>query len=115
MKSDVYGFGVVLLELLTGLRAIDCNRPEGQNNLVNWLRPKLLNKRKLKSIMDPKLGEQYPMKAAQELAQLTLKCLRQDHNSRPSMKEVVELLQQIEAMGASSTSSSSRNAARRAS
>ncbi|KAK9990008.1 hypothetical protein SO802_024993 [Lithocarpus litseifolius] len=47
VKSDVYVFGVVLLEMLTGLRALDPSRPSGQQNLVEWLKPSLSNKRKL--------------------------------------------------------------------
>ncbi|KAL0431055.1 UNVERIFIED_CONTAM: putative serine/threonine-protein kinase PIX13, partial [Sesamum radiatum] len=43
VKSDVYGFGVVLLEMLTGLRALDTRRPSGQHNLVDWLKPLLSN------------------------------------------------------------------------
>uniref|UniRef100_A0A0D6R2L3 non-specific serine/threonine protein kinase n=1 Tax=Araucaria cunninghamii TaxID=56994 RepID=A0A0D6R2L3_ARACU len=38
-KSDVYGFGVVLLEMLSGLRAVDTNRPAGHHKLVEWAAP----------------------------------------------------------------------------
>ncbi|KAM3743664.1 hypothetical protein ACB098_07G163900 [Castanea mollissima] len=41
VKSDVYGFGVVLVEILTGLRAVDTNRPSGKQNLVDWVKPYL--------------------------------------------------------------------------
>ncbi|KAI6690658.1 hypothetical protein NL676_027486 [Syzygium grande] len=41
VKSDVYGFGVVLLEMLTGLQALDPERPSGRQNLVEWARPSL--------------------------------------------------------------------------
>lgn len=36
-KTDVYAFGVVLLELITGQKAIDRNRPQGEENLVLWV------------------------------------------------------------------------------
>ncbi|XP_062143611.1 probable serine/threonine-protein kinase PIX13 [Alnus glutinosa] len=98
VKSDVYGFGVVLLELLTGLRALDTKRPNGQQNLVDWRKPCLSSKAKLKTIMDTRMEGQYSSKAAMQAAQLTLKCLAFDPINRPSMKEVVEVLEGIEAM-----------------
>lgn len=116
MKSDVYGFGVVLLEIMTGLRALDTKRPNGEQNLVEWLRPVLSQKRKLKNIMDIRIEGQYSSKAMLQAAQLTLKCLESDPKSRPSMKEVLEALEQIEAIkdkekpkGTKSASGSSRS------
>ncbi|TMW91031.1 probable serine/threonine-protein kinase PIX13 [Solanum lycopersicum] len=98
VKSDVYGFGVVVLELLTGLRALDTKRPNRQEKLVDWVKPMLSNKRKLKSIMDARMEGQYSSKAATLAAQITLKCLEVDPKNRPSMKEVMNVLEQIEAM-----------------
>jgi serine/threonine protein kinase len=98
VKSDVYGFGVVLLELLTGLRALDTKRPNGQQTLVEWRKPCLSSKAKLKTIMDTRMEGQYSSKAAMQAAKLTLNCLAFDPKSRPSMKEVVEVLEGIEAM-----------------
>jgi len=96
VNSDVYGFGVVLLEMLTGLRTLDMNRPKGQQNLVEWAKPCLSNKKKLKTIMDPRIDGQYSLKAAYELAQLTLKCIVLDPKARPCMNEAVEVLQKVE-------------------
>ncbi|GMI89800.1 hypothetical protein like AT1G76360 [Hibiscus trionum] len=98
VKSDVYGFGVVLLEMLTGLRALDTNRPSGEHNLVEWAKHSLTEKRKLKKIMDPRLEEQYPIKAALQAGALILKCLESDPRSRPSMEEVLDALQKINAI-----------------
>ncbi|KAJ7944060.1 Protein kinase [Quillaja saponaria] len=98
VKSDVYGFGVVLLEMLTGLRALDTKRPSGQQNLVEWIKPYLSRKKKLKTIIDVRIEGQYSSKAASQAGQLTLKCLEPDPRSRPSMKDVVESLEKIEAI-----------------
>lgn len=98
VKSDVYGFGVVLLEILTAMRALDTKRPTGQQNLVEWVKPFLSNKKKLKGIMDARVEGQYSPKAAVKAAALSLKCLENDPKQRPSMKEVLESLEAIEAI-----------------
>lgn len=98
VKSDVYGFGVVLLELLTGLRAHDLNRPSHQQNLVDWARPYIAGGRNLTSLMDQRLGGKYPPKAAHRAAKLAHRCLCGDPKSRPSMDDVVAVLEEIESM-----------------
>lgn len=98
VKSDVYGFGVVLLELLTGLRALDTKRPSGQQNLVDWTKPILSQRGKLKNIIDHRMEGQYSFKAVLQTAQLTLKCLAAEPRHRPCMAEVVETLERIESI-----------------
>ncbi|XP_078155559.1 putative serine/threonine-protein kinase PIX13 isoform X2 [Carex rostrata] len=98
VKSDVYGFGVVLLEMLTGLRALDPSRPSDQHNLVDWSKPYLSDRRKLPRILDPRLEGRYPSKGAVLAAQLTLRCLSGDPKSRPSMEEVLAVLKEVDNM-----------------
>ena len=97
-KSDVYGFGVVLLEIITGLHVVDRKRPMGQEYLVTWIKPYLCDERMLKNIMDPWLEEKYPPKAAFRTAQLALNCIASDPQKRPAMKQVVETLALIQAI-----------------
>lgn len=74
------------------------SHPTGQTNLVDWMKPLLRSKRKLKTIMDARMEGQYTSKAALEVAQLVLRCLNVEQSTRPSMEEVVKILQQISAM-----------------
>ncbi|XP_061344142.1 probable serine/threonine-protein kinase PIX13 [Gastrolobium bilobum] len=97
VKSDVYAYGVVLVEMLTALRAIDTNRPSGQHNLTEWVKPYLHDRRKLKSIMDSRFEGNYPSKAAFRIAQLALRCLEAEPKHRPAMKEVLENLERFQA------------------
>ncbi|KAL6993363.1 putative serine/threonine-protein kinase pix13 [Sarracenia purpurea var. burkii] len=99
VKSDVYGFGVVLLEMMTGLRVLDRKRPTTQQYLVQWAKPLLSNQNKVnKLLMDVDIKGQFSSEAAFHVAQLTLKCLKPDLKKRPAMKEVVEALERIDAM-----------------
>ncbi|GLT58823.1 hypothetical protein SLA2020_316860 [Shorea laevis] len=98
VKSDVFGFGVVLLEMLTGLRAMDTNRPSGQLNLVEWAKPSLSQKKKLKKIMDPRLEDAYPITGAMQVAEVILRCLESDPKNRPAMEEVLGTLQRVNAI-----------------
>ncbi|XP_020236570.1 serine/threonine-protein kinase RIPK [Cajanus cajan] len=92
-KSDVYSYGVVLLELLTGRRVVDKTRPNRERSLVEWARPLLRDQRKLLHIIDPRLEGQFPMKGALKVAALTYKCLSHHPNPRPNMSDVVKILE----------------------
>ncbi|KAM7485626.1 hypothetical protein LguiA_001635 [Lonicera macranthoides] len=98
LKSDVYGFGVVLLELLTGLRVLDKGRAAQKNNLVEWAKPLLHQRRMLTRVVDPRLGNDYPQQEAFKLANLIRQCLQNDPKSRPSMNEVFQSLEQFKSI-----------------
>ncbi|KAG5594131.1 hypothetical protein H5410_035363 [Solanum commersonii] len=91
-KSDVFSFGVVLLEILTGRRSMDKKRPSGEQNLVAWAKPYLGDKRKFYQLVDPRLELNYSLKGVQKISQLAYICLSRDSKSRPSMDEIVKVL-----------------------
>lgn len=95
-KSDVYSFGVVLLEVLSGRRAVDKNRASGEQNLVEWAKPYLGNKRKMFRILDSRLEGQYTVEDAYRASTLALRCLSLESRFRPTMSEVVKVLEEIQ-------------------
>jgi len=97
VKSDVYAFGIVVMEVLTGKRMQDIRRLLKQKSLSDWVKSNIVNRGKIGMSMDAKLEGLYPTNLALEVAQLGLKCIQTEVNVRPSMKEVVERLEQIEA------------------
>ncbi|XP_010412805.1 PREDICTED: serine/threonine-protein kinase At5g01020 isoform X2 [Camelina sativa] len=94
-RSDIYSFGVVLLELLTGRRSVDKKRSSREQNLVDWARPMLNDPRKLSRIMDPRLEGQYSETGARKAATLAYQCLSHRPKNRPCMSAVVSILNDL--------------------
>lgn len=83
------------MEILTGKKAIDKNRPTGEHNLVEWAKPYLTNKRRIFRVLDSRLEGQYSLGRAMKLANLALQCLSIEPKLRPTMDEVVTALEQL--------------------
>ncbi|KAL4652543.1 hypothetical protein ACB092_01G241000 [Castanea dentata] len=95
VKSDVYSYGVVLLELLTGRKPVDMSQPPGQENLVAWARPLLTSKEGLETMIDASLGSDVPFDSIAKVAAIASMCVQPEVSHRPFMGEVVQALKLV--------------------
>ncbi|XP_059648550.1 probable serine/threonine-protein kinase PBL7 [Cornus florida] len=91
-KSDVYSYGVVLLELLTGRAPIDTKLPVGEHVLASWALPRLTQREKVVQMVDPTLQGQYSKKDLIQLAAIAAMCVQPEADYRPLMTDVVQSL-----------------------
>ncbi|CAL5358580.1 unnamed protein product [Camellia sinensis] len=82
-KTDVFAFGVLLLEIITGRRPVE--------NLLLWAKP-LMESGSITELVDPKLEDKYDLDQMQRLVLTASYCVRRSSIWRPSMSEVLELL-----------------------
>ncbi|KAH9754823.1 Receptor-like cytosolic serine/threonine-protein kinase RBK2 [Citrus sinensis] len=86
-KTDVYSFGVLLLELITGRRAVD----HLQQSVVIWAKP-LLDSNDIRELVDPSLGDNYDAEEMDRAVLTASLCIEQSPILRPKMSQVVILL-----------------------
>ncbi|PON92271.1 Tyrosine-protein kinase [Trema orientale] len=98
-KSDVYCFGVVLFELITGKKPIEDDYPEEKEaTLVGWVRG-LIRKNKASRAIDPKICDTGPEEQMVEALKIGYLCTADLPSKRPSMQQIVGLLKDIESTG----------------
>lgn len=111
-KSDIYSFGVVLMELLTRKRPIEPEFGECQD-IVGWVREKLRNNSGIEAVLDPNVGGQ--CKHVQEEMLLVLRiavlCTAKMPKDRPSMRDVLTMLGEAKPRRKSSSTSVAGNVA----
>ncbi|KAE8709908.1 Serine/threonine-protein kinase-like protein CCR4 [Hibiscus syriacus] len=93
-KSDVYSFGIVLLELLSGYRAIHRNENGAHRNVVDFLVPYVLRD-EIHRVLDPRVPPPTPfeIEAVAYVGYLAADCVRLEGRDRPSMTEIVNSLE----------------------
>lgn len=91
-KIDVYAFGVVLLELLSGRKPISNDYPKGQESLVMWAKP-ILHGGKVSELLDPSLGNNYDNEEIDRMVLAATLCIRRAPRARPQMSLILKLLQ----------------------
>ncbi|CAL9243486.1 unnamed protein product [Arabidopsis halleri] len=94
-ESDIYSFGIGILEIVTGKKSVDHSQEntetEAETSLVErvW---DLYGRQELMSVIDKKLGEDFDKNQAECLLVVGLWCGHPDRNSRPSIKQAIQVL-----------------------
>ncbi|KAH8504817.1 hypothetical protein H0E87_012164 [Populus deltoides] len=92
-KVDVFSFGIVLMELLTGLMALDEDRPEESQYLAAWFWRIKSDKQKLRAAIDPALDvKDETFESISIIAELAGHCTAREPNQRPDMGHAVNVL-----------------------
>lgn len=92
VKSDVYSYGVLLLELITGRRAFDSNLPSDRQNIIPWAKPILKDPRRFHELADPLLQGNYETTKLNQVIAISAMCLHEEPMARPFMTDVVKVL-----------------------
>jgi serine/threonine protein kinase len=93
-KSDVYSFGVVLMELVTGKKPVE---PEfGENkDIVSWVCSNFRSKESVLELVDSTIAKHFKEDAIKVL-RITILCTAKVPYSRPSMRKLVQMLEEAE-------------------
>lgn len=94
-KSDVFSFGILLLEMISGRNAIDVNY--SPPSVVDWAVP-LIKHTNFSAICDPRIGEPEDPRVIRQLAVLAARCVRSTAEKRPAATEVVDCLRNVRKM-----------------
>ncbi|XP_076882248.1 receptor protein kinase TMK1-like [Bidens hawaiensis] len=95
-KIDVFSFGVILMELVTGRRALDETQPEESVHLVQWFRRMHINKDTFRKAIDPTLDlDEEALASVSTVAELAGHCCAREPHQRPDMSHAVNVLSSL--------------------
>ncbi|WCJ32035.1 Leucine-rich repeat protein kinase family protein [Euphorbia peplus] len=91
-KSDVFSFGVVLLEIVSGREPLNIQRPRNEWSLVEWAKP-YIRESKIDEIVDPNIKGGYHAEAMWRVVEAALACIEPFSAYRPCMADIVRELE----------------------
>uniref|UniRef100_A0A7C9FP96 non-specific serine/threonine protein kinase n=1 Tax=Opuntia streptacantha TaxID=393608 RepID=A0A7C9FP96_OPUST len=91
-RNDVYSFGILIMEIVSGRNPVDYSRPPAEVNLVDWLKMMVTN-RNPEGVLDPKLPEKPTSRALKKTLLVALRCVDPNAQKRPKMGQVVHMLE----------------------
>ncbi|KAL9248791.1 putative serine/threonine-protein kinase [Drosera capensis] len=91
-RSDVYSFGILLVEIITGRNPVDYSRPPGEVNLIDWLKT-MVSSRNAEGVLDPMLPEKPSSRALKRALLVALRCVDPNAQKRPKMGHIVHMLE----------------------
>ncbi|KAI3698451.1 hypothetical protein L2E82_42006 [Cichorium intybus] len=109
-KTDVYAFGVLLLEIITGRPAVD----ESQHSLVMWAKP-LIASKNYEELLDPQLSDACDLEQLNCIVSIASLCINHIPTERPKMSQVYRMLKGDEGLFDSNRKFQKRAAFRRGS
>ncbi|KAL0314387.1 UNVERIFIED_CONTAM: Proline-rich receptor-like protein kinase PERK13 [Sesamum angustifolium] len=92
VKTDVFAFGVVLIQLISGQKAVNSTRDNNHQSIRQWAIP-LIQTLALEKLVDPRLGDSYNTYELYQMARVAYLCIQIKPAMRPTMGEVLHLLE----------------------
>ncbi|KAF7810886.1 putative receptor-like serine/threonine-protein kinase [Senna tora] len=90
--SDVYSFGILLMEIITGRSPIDYSRPPAEMNLVDWFKGMVASRRG-DELVDPLIEIQPNPRSLKRALLVCLRCIDMDVSKRPKMGQIVHMIE----------------------
>lgn len=91
-SSDIYSFGVLLMEIISGRSPVDYRRPSGEVNLVEWFRA-MVGSKHVDDVLDPSIEVQPSPRALKKTLLVCLRCVDLDAQKRPKMGQIANMLE----------------------
>lgn len=88
-KSDVYAFGIILLELLMGRKPVEQMAQSQYQSIVTWAMPQLTDRSKLPNIVDPTIRNTMDLKHLYQVAAVAVLCVQPEPSYRPLITDVL--------------------------